>query len=168
MDGADARAGEHREHRLRDHRHIKNNAVALVDAEIAQHHGQHLGLGQQAVIGDGAFGAGKRRVVDDGGLIAAAGVDLAVDGVEAGVGDAAREPPAVNAGVWIKRRFGLFEPFDIGSRFSPKAQRIALPACVDLVVAARTGVHDFLHLLLTLRWPSIARPSKGEPGPLIL
>ena len=55
MDGADAGAGEHRDHRLRHHRHIENDAVALADAEIAQHAAEHLRLGQQPVIGDGAL-----------------------------------------------------------------------------------------------------------------
>ena len=80
--------------------------------------------------------AGERRVVDNRGLIAASGVDLAIDGVEAGVGDAAREPAAVNSGVRIERGLGLFEPFKIGGRFGPKAQRIALPARVNFMVAA--------------------------------
>ena len=55
MDGADARAGEHGDRRLRHHRHVEDHAVAFFDAEIAQHAGEHLRLGQQAMIGDGAF-----------------------------------------------------------------------------------------------------------------
>jgi len=60
VDGADARAGEHCEHRLRHHRHVENDAIALADAEIAQHGGEHLGLGHQAVIADGALAASER------------------------------------------------------------------------------------------------------------
>ena len=33
---ADARAGEHRNHRFRHHRHVNNDAIALADAEVAQ------------------------------------------------------------------------------------------------------------------------------------
>jgi hypothetical protein len=32
MDGADAGAGEHRDHRLRHHRHVDDDPVALADA----------------------------------------------------------------------------------------------------------------------------------------
>ena len=34
--------------RLRHHRHVEDDAVALLDAEVAQHAGEHLRLGQQA------------------------------------------------------------------------------------------------------------------------
>ena len=42
MDGAEPRAGQHRDHRLRHHRHVDDDAVALGDAEIAQDAGQRL------------------------------------------------------------------------------------------------------------------------------
>jgi hypothetical protein len=40
VDGAEARAGEHGDGGLRHHRHVDHDAVALADAEIAQHAGQ--------------------------------------------------------------------------------------------------------------------------------
>ena len=73
MNGADARAGEHGDHRLRHHRHIEDDAVALADAEVAQHGREHLRFGHQPVIADGAFRSGERQVVDDRRLLAAAG-----------------------------------------------------------------------------------------------
>ena len=146
MNRADAGAGEHADHRLGHHRHINDHPVALADAEIAQHGGEHLRLGEQAMVGDGAFDAGERRIVDDGRLFAAPGIDVAVDGIEAGVADAAGEPAAVNPGLRVERRLRLLEPVDVGGRFAPKALRIALPAGVDLVIPARTSVHGaFLH-----------------------
>src|SRR5580692_10639855 len=66
---------------------------------------------------------------------------MAVDGVEAGVADPVRKPAAVDAGVRIEHGLRLLEPVDIGRRLAPKTERIALPARVDLVIAARTGVH---------------------------
>src|SRR5580704_16413943 len=66
---------------------------------------------------------------------------MAVDRVEAGVADAADEPPAINARRRIEHGFGLFDPVDGGRRLAPKTLRVALPARVDLVIAARTGVH---------------------------
>ncbi len=141
MNGADARAGEHRDRRLRHHRHIKNDAVALADAEIAQHAAEHLCLGQEAMIGDGPLHAGERRIVDDRGLLAAPGIDMAVDGVEAGVADPVRKPAAVDAGLRVEHRLRFLKPVDVGGRFAPKAKRIALPARIDFMIAARTGVH---------------------------
>ena len=142
MNGADARAGEHGDDRLRHHRHIENDAVALADAEVAQHAAEHLGLGEEAMIADAALLAGKRRIVDDRRLCAAPGIDMAVDGVEAGVADAVGKPAAVDAGLGIEHGLGLFEPVDSGRCLAPKGVRIALPARIDLVIAARLGVHE--------------------------
>src|SRR5208282_5561575 len=94
-----------------------------------------------AVVGDGALAAGERRIVDDGRLLAAPGIDVAVDGIEAGVADAAGEPAPVNPGLRVERRRRLLEPVDVRGRFAPKALGIALPARVDLVIPARTSVH---------------------------
>ena len=55
MHGADARAGQHGDRRLRHHRHVEDDAVALLDPEVPQHAGEHLGLGQQPVVADDAF-----------------------------------------------------------------------------------------------------------------
>jgi hypothetical protein len=57
---ADARAGEHADRRLQDHRHVEDDASAFADTEIAQHGGKHLRLGHQTVIGDGALHPGER------------------------------------------------------------------------------------------------------------
>ncbi len=48
MDRADARAGQHRDHRLRHHRHVEDDAVAFADAEVLfEDAGERLGLGLQ-------------------------------------------------------------------------------------------------------------------------
>src|ERR1700690_2145594 len=94
------------------------------------------------MISDGPLHAGERRIVNDRGLFAAPGIDMAVDRVEAGVADPVRKPAAVDAGVRIEHGLRLLEPVDVGRRLAPKTERIALPARVDLVIAARTGVHD--------------------------
>ena len=73
MDGADARAGEHGEHRLRHHRHIDDDAVALLDAEVAQHGAEQLHLGQHAAVGEGLHRVGDGGIVDQRRLVVAAG-----------------------------------------------------------------------------------------------
>ena len=72
VDGADARAGEHGEHRLRHHRHIDDDAVALLDAEVAQDGAEQLHLGQHAAVGEGLHRVGDGGIVDQRGLVVAA------------------------------------------------------------------------------------------------
>ena len=52
MDRADARAGEHRVGRLRDHRHVDGDAVALLDVAVAQDVGHPAHLVVQLLVGD--------------------------------------------------------------------------------------------------------------------
>ena len=52
MDGADARAGEHGVGRLRNHRHVDGDAVALLDVAVAQNVGEAADLVVQLLIGD--------------------------------------------------------------------------------------------------------------------
>ncbi len=141
MDGADARAGEHGEHRLRHHRHIEDDHVALADAEVAQHGAEQLHLRQHAAVGEGLDRVGDGRIVDQRDLVVAAGQDVAVERVVAGVADAAGEPAAVDAGVLVEHLFRLLDPVDRLRRLAPEALRVALPARVDVVIAAGAGVH---------------------------
>ena len=93
---------EHRDHRLGDHRHVDDDAVALADAQPAQHTGEARGLVQQLAVRVGALRAGDRRVVDQGRLLGAAAVDVAVQRVAAGVQLAVGKPP-------VERWIGVVE-----------------------------------------------------------
>src|ERR1043166_2233611 len=141
MHRADARAGEHPEDRLRHHRHVEDDAVALADAEVAQDRAEQLHFGPEPVVGNDSSGAGKRRVVDDRGLRGTAGQDMAIDRVEAGVADAVREPAPVHAGLRIEHGLRRLEPVDLARSLGPEAVRVALPARINLVIAAGAGVH---------------------------
>ncbi len=48
MDGAEPGAGEHGDRRLRDHRQIEDDAVALSDAVILKHSGERLHFAREA------------------------------------------------------------------------------------------------------------------------
>ena len=96
MDRAEPRAGEHGDRRLRDHRHVEDDAVALADAAILQHRGERLHLGQQLAVADPPLRAGDRAVVDDRGRVGPLR-GVAVDAVAAGVALRADEPAAVDA-----------------------------------------------------------------------
>ena len=51
MDGAEPGAGQHGEQRLRDHRHVEDDPVALADAEVLQCRGEGRDLVEQLVVG---------------------------------------------------------------------------------------------------------------------
>ena len=90
MHRADPRAGQHREHGFRHHRHIEDDAVALGDAKILHDGRERLHLLQHLGIGEFGDGVGQRRIVDQRHLIGAAACDMAVERVVAGVDHAIR------------------------------------------------------------------------------
>ena len=137
---ADARASEHADRRFWHHRHIEHDTVALLDAEVTQDRGQHLGLDLERAIGERALLPGQRQIVDDCRLLAAALHHVAVDGVPAGVADAADEPAPVDAGIGIEHPLRRLDPIDLLRGFAPKPLRVALPAGIDLVIMAPSGI----------------------------
>ena len=139
---ANARASEHTDRRFWHHRHIDHDTVALLDAEVTQDRSQHLGLDLERAIGERALLASQRRIVDDCRLLAAALHYVAVDGVPAGVADAADEPAPVDAGIGIEHPLRRLDPVDLLRGFAPKPLRVALPAGIDLVIMAPSGFHD--------------------------
>ena len=169
MDGADARAGQHGEHRLRDHRHVDDDAVALGDAEVAQHRAEQLHLGEHAAVGEGLDGVGDRRIVDQRHLVVAPVGDVAVEAVVAGVAGGALVPAAVDAGLRVEHFFRRLEPVDVLGGLRPEALRVALPLGVDVLVAAGAGIH--VYSLLTSSSPhpeerrGQRRVSKDERSP---
>jgi hypothetical protein len=66
---------------------------------------------------------------------------MAVDRVPAGIADAAGEPAPIDASIGIEHLLGRLDPVDIPRRFAPKALRVALPAPVDVVIAAGAEIH---------------------------
>ena len=102
MHGADARAGEHGDDRLGNHRHVDQHAIARRDPEIVEHGAERRRLVKQGAIGDGALGPGDGAVVIERDLVAAAGLDMPVERVEAGVQARVGEPAAVDARVGIE------------------------------------------------------------------
>ena len=135
MDGAEPRAGQHGERRLRDHRHVDDDAIALFDALVAQYGGKGCDFGLEFAIGEFPDRAGEGAVVDQCDLICAAVFDMAVDGIEAGVAFSADKPAAVNAGGCVENLFRRREPVDGLGGLGPEGFRVAFPAVIDLVVA---------------------------------
>ena len=102
VDGTQPRAGQHRDDGLGNHRHVDDDAVTLIDAEGPQCAREPRCLIEQFAVGVGALRAGDRRVVDQRGLLAAAGFDVTVQRIGASVELAIGEPP-------IERRVGVVE-----------------------------------------------------------
>ena len=139
VDSADPCAGQHRDHGLGDHRHVDDDPVALLDAEVAQHAGEAGDLLQQLGVGVRADGAGDRGVVDQRRLVGTAGDDVPVEGVVAGVEHAAGEPAVERRGVVVEDPLRRRDPVDAGRRVAPEPARVGQAAAVGLEVGARGG-----------------------------
>ena len=92
MDGAEPRAGQHRDDGLGDHRHVDDHAIALPDAEARERAGEAGGEVAKLRVAENANLPGHRAVVDQRGPLAGAALDVPVERVEAGVQHAAGEP----------------------------------------------------------------------------
>ena len=136
MHRANARAGQHGDDGFGHHGHVDDDPVALLHGEIAQDGGKTRDFVEQLRVGDGAFRAGDGGIVDDGGLISAPGLHMAVHAVVAGVALRSGEPAAIDAHVRIENLVPGFDPVNLLRRFAPESLWIGLPAFIDLVIAA--------------------------------
>jgi hypothetical protein len=99
--GTDARAGEHRDDDLGDHRQEDPDDVALADAQVLERVREPLHLEVQLGVCDGALLAVLAGPVE-GDAVAVAGVDVAVQAVVGHVQRAVGEP-------FVERRVGVVE-----------------------------------------------------------
>ena len=144
MHGAQARAGEHGDRRFRHHRHVDHHPVAAADAERRQRAGELGGALRHRRVGEGPDLPGHRAVVDQRRLPAAAGGDVAVERIVAGVQPPAREPAAVDAERGVEGANRGAVPVDAARRFRPVGGGVAAPRRVDLVVALAAPHGAFL------------------------
>ncbi len=89
--GTDARAGQHRDDRLRNHRQINHDAIARFHAVLLQHVGHETDFAMKLLIGEGGDVAGL-TLKNDGGFVARGAGQMAVEAIDAGVELAADEP----------------------------------------------------------------------------
>src|SRR5262245_1700187 len=140
MGRADARAGEHRDGKLRDHAQVDVDPVALLDAERLEGVREALHLLEQLRVGDRAGVAGLALPVV-GDLAAVPSVDVPVDAVGADVQLPADEPLRERE-VPFEDRLPLLVPVEeVGGLAGPEAFGVALRLVVDL------GVGDVGRLL---------------------
>ena len=138
---AQPRAGQHRHHRLGDHRHVDDHPVALADARRGDGAGELRHLVAQLAVGEALLCAGDRRIVDQCGLVGAPAFDVAVERVVAGVEFGAGEPT-------VKRRVGCVEhlvptlrPVDRRGLLGPESLGIAERTRMHCAVRVTDG-HD--------------------------
>ena len=139
VDGSEAGAGEHGDRGAGDHRHVDDHAVAFADALGCQRSGERGDLLLELGVGDRLLDAGDGRVVDKGRLVTAAGGDVPVDGVEAGVQLPVGEPV-------VERRFAAVDclggrggPVDVLCDLEPEGIRVADGLLVGGGVGRRGG-----------------------------
>ena len=135
VDGTDAGAGEHGDGGLGDHGHVDDDPVALGHPQAGEDAGEAADQVLELGVTDLALRLGDGAVVDDGDLVAAAGLDVAVDGVIAGIQHAAGEP-AVEGGPGVIQDLvpGLV-PVDGLGGLGPETLGIGQGTLVNLVVA---------------------------------
>ena len=130
--GADAGAGQHGDRHLRDHRHVDRDAVAWLDALAFQHVGELADLAVQHLVREHAAVA-RLAFPDDGGLVAARPVQVAIEAVGAGVELAADEPLGVRL-VPDQHLVPVLEPVERFGLLGPEALGIVLGALPELFV----------------------------------
>ena len=131
---ADARAGQQRHRQLGHHAEVDRDAVALDDAEAAQHVGEAVDLVVQLAVADHALVAGLADP-DVGGLVAAAGREVAIEAVHRRVQLAVGEPLE-------ERRVGVVQPLGrlavpgqlVERARHPEAHRVGLGLGVERFV----------------------------------
>src|SRR5512142_551201 len=92
MDGAKARAGEHGDYRLRDHRHVNDDGVTLLYTQVRQCSGEAGDQVEEFPVRDLLDRVRDGAVVDDRSLVSPAEHRVPVDGIEAGVQLGAGKP----------------------------------------------------------------------------
>ena len=154
MHGAYARAGEHSDDRLGNHRHVNQHPVARRHSELVEHGAERRRLVEKFAVGEGAFGPGDGAVVIERDLLAATGLDVPIKRVEAGVAARVGKPVAVDACVGIENALRGLYPRDLARRLRPEALRIGAPAIIGLPI---TAGHRFAPCAAELRRVPLSR-----------
>ncbi len=133
---ADPRAGQHRNHGFRHHRHIEDDAVAFCHPEILHDRGERFHFIEQLRVSEFGDAACERRIVDQCHLVGASARDVAVERVVAGVDHTTGKPAAVGPQRGIEYLLRGLDPVDLARRLAPEPFGVGERAGVDLMIAA--------------------------------
>jgi len=114
VNGPDACAGLHRDHRFRDHRQVDDDAIALADALRLERVREAAHLAVQLAIGQIARVAGL-TLESDRDLVAAL-LEVHVQAVVRHVEHAVREPPVVRRALVVERDGEGLAPGELAAR----------------------------------------------------
>lgn len=168
VDRAEPGAGQHGVGGFRDHRQVDGDPVALGDAAVAQDVGHPAHLRMQLAVGDMAR---FRRIValpDDRDLVAA-GLEVAVDAIVGGVGDAVGEPLDRDVAGAERRLLHLGiggEPVDPLAVLAPERLRITDRGLVPGLILGLVDMRPRPRILADLDDPLVhgAPPLYALPG----
>ena len=133
--GADAGAGQHGNGRLRHHRHIEGHQIALADPQRLERVGGPANLSMQLAVAEGARVA-RFALPDQGRLLGAGTVEVAVEAVEAQVGGAALKPAGEGRIAPVEHRVEGREPVQLlAGEIAPEAVGIGLRPAAELPVS---------------------------------
>ncbi len=133
---ADPGAGQHGDHRLRDHRQVHHHPVAGTHAEATQQPGAPGHLVEQLPVGELGLGPGHRAVVDQRRRVPAPPGDVPVQGVVAGVEPAPDEPAVEGGSAAVQHPVPAPLPRHRLGRLGPEALGVGEAALVGLPVVA--------------------------------
>ena len=120
VNGADAGASEHCDHRFRDHRHIDDDAITPPDTKPPQRAAQARRAVPQLHERDVLCAARHGTVIDEGGLVRTPAVNVPVDGVVAGVQHPAGKPPVKWRPRVVENLVPRLHPSQRGRGFRPE------------------------------------------------
>ena len=128
MNRADARACQHRDDRLRHHRHVDDDPIAFLNSLRAKHAGKARYLIEQLAIGERLNGSRNRTVVNQRRLIRPPAFDVTIERVVASIEHSAGEPAIERRPRVIEHPVPLFIPMHRFGRLGPEILRIVQPA----------------------------------------
>ncbi len=131
--GAEARAGEHGDDDLGDHRHVDRDPVALLHPEVGQRVGRPGHQVLEVGVGDVAGVVVGLADPVDGDLVAVAGGDVTVDAVDGGVEGAADEPLGERRVGPVEDLVPLLAPVESFGGLGPEGLPVGVGAGVGLV-----------------------------------
>ena len=122
----DAGAGEHGDGRFRHHRHVESHQIPLTDAQGLERIGGFAHFGVQLAVAEAAAIA-RLPLPDQGRLVGAGAIQVAIEAVEAEVGGAPLKPLGKGRVAPIEHRVKRLKPVQLlPGQISPKAIGISL------------------------------------------
>ena len=123
MDRSEPRARQHRDHRLRDHRHVDDDPVPAPDPAAVQDPGEERNPVAELSIRECLCCSRHAAVENEGRLLGPFVVGVTIEGVVAGVQLTAGKPAGSRLGVTVQHDVPSPGPIDVTGCFTPELVR---------------------------------------------